>query len=176
MYAIEVPQGADGKPLGDTLFASTQAAYDALPDATKRRIDGRKAVFSGDAYVKHRRETTPAAAPGTKDAADARNALSGVEIVHPLVRTHPRTGRKCLYYSEGAIREIVGLGAAESEELLGEIQRHILRPEFGYRHKWQVGDVVMWDNCSTIHRASSDYELPLRRHMHRTTLSGTVPF
>jgi taurine dioxygenase len=175
MYAIEVPSSPNGEPLGDTLFASTQAAYDGLPDALKKRITGRKAVYSGDHYVGHRRTATPTVAPGTKEASEARNALAGVEIEHPLVRRHPRTGRNCIYFSEGAIKNIVGMDQAESDELLQQLHEHILRPEFRYRHKWQVGDVVFWDNCSVIHKATSDYELPLRRHMHRTTLSGTVP-
>ena len=175
MYAIEVPHGDDGRPLGDTLFASTQAAYDALDESTKRRLHGLRAIYSGDHYVRHRQVATPTSEPGTKDASDARNAMRNIEISHPLVRTHPRTGRKCLYFSEGAIREIAGLPPDESAELLAFLQSHILRPEFAYRHRWQAGDVVLWDNCSTIHKATSDYALPQRRRMHRTTLSGTVP-
>lgn len=175
MYGIEIPRAADGTPRGDTLFASTQAAYDALPDAMKQKLDGKRARFSGDAYVAHRKKTTPAAAPGTTVAAEARNALAGIAIEHPIVRTHPRTGRKCLYWSEGSIECIVGMSPEESAETLAFIAQHVLKPEFAYRHKWQEGDVVLWDNCSVIHKATSDYALPLRRRMHRTTLSGTVP-
>ena len=175
MYALEIPHDENGTPLGDTLFASTQAAYDALPEPTKQRLQGLRAVYSGDHYIRHRQEATPTTAPGTKDASEARNAMRDIEITHPLVRTHPRTGRRCLYFSEGAIKEIAGVSAGESAELLADLHRHILQPQFAYRHRWQVGDVVMWDNCSTIHKATSDYALPLRRRMHRTTLSGTVP-
>ncbi len=175
MHGIEIPMGEDGEALGDTLFASTQAAYDALPAPLKRRIAGRKAVYSGAGYARYRRGSTAAAPDGAAVAAEARDTLNDVEQIHPLVRIHPRTGRNCIYFSEGAIREVSGLTAEETGALLLELQQHIVRPEFIYRHKWRPGDIVLWDNCSAIHRATSDYAAPLRRHMHRTTLTGTTP-
>jgi taurine dioxygenase len=102
----------------------------------------------------------------------AREGVKDVEVVHKLVRIHPRTGRKCLYISEGAIREIVGLDRQESEDLIQELFAHLIRPEVVYRHRWKVGDVVMWDNYSAVHCATGGFDLPLRRRMHRTTLAS----
>ena len=87
-----------------------------------------------------------------------------------MVRVHPRTGRKCIYYSEGAISHVEGMTPEASAPILEAVRQHVLRPEFQYRHVWRVGDVVMWDNCSCIHKASADFDLPKRRRMHRTTL------
>jgi taurine dioxygenase len=91
------------------------------------------------------------------------------------VRQHPRTGRKCLYVVEGVMTHIVGMEPAESAELLAELLAHIVRPEVVHRHRWRVGDVVMWDNYSAVHRATTDFELPARRLMHRTTLRAQQP-
>jgi len=169
LYAREVPE-KDGKPLGDTLFASTTAAYDALPDATKRLLQGRRAVSSyAKGYYRDRksgprRELTEEQKQKTQDAE------------HPIVRTHPHTGKKCLFVNEGYTTCIAGMNEAESEALLGDLLAHVTRPEFIYRHRWKVGDLLMWDNCSTQHRAVMDYALPQRRLMERTTLRGSVPF
>jgi len=176
LYALEVPQ-RDGKVLGDTLFASTAAAYDALPEATKRRIDGLKTINSFRRYVERRHREEAASRPETTgQAARDKHQDAHPDIVHPLVRTHPITGRKCLYIADGTTVEIVGWSQAESDALIGELLAHCTRPEFVYRHSWKVGDVVIWDNCSAMHQALGDYELPARRRMHRTTVEGTRPF
>jgi len=175
LYAIEIPHGADGKPLGDTLFNSMSAAYDALPEDLRRRILGRSAVYSGRRLVDFQIK-----AKGRELTEDEKIAMDDrikriKEITHPLVRVHPRTGRKCIYYSEGAIDHIEGMSHDESERTLEEIRQHVLQPRFTYRHVRRVGDVVMWDNCSAIHKASADFEWPQRRHLHRTTLAATEP-
>jgi taurine dioxygenase len=175
LHALEVPVREDGEPLGDTWFASTAAAYDALPDDLKARVDGRKAVFSTDKYLDYRRTMAPGAGSETgKRSQAALEKLGSGDIEHFLVREHPRTGRKCLYICEHVISRIAGLDREESDRLIAELERHVVRPEFVYRHRWRVGDVVMWDNCSCIHKATGDFELPLRRLMHRTTLSGST--
>lgn len=175
LYAIEIPHGADGRPLGDTLFNSMAAAYDALPDDLRRRILGRNAIYSGRRLVEFQIK-----AKGRPLTPDEQVAMDDrikriKEITHPLVRVHPRTGRKCIYYSEGAIDHIEGMSHDESERTLEEIRQHVLQPRFTYRHVWRVGDIVMWDNCSAIHKASADFEWPQRRHLHRTTLAATEP-
>lgn len=176
LYALEVPQ-LGGEPLGDTLFASTAAAYDALPEATKRRIEGLKTINSYRRYAERRHREEAAKRPeATGQAVRDKNQDAHPDIVHPLVRTHPITGRRCLYVSDGTTVEIVGWSQADSDALIGELLAHITRPEFVYRHRWKVGDVVMWDNCSSIHKALDDYQLPARRRMHRTTVEGTRPF
>jgi taurine dioxygenase len=175
LYALEVPS-RDGEVLGDTLFASTAAAYDALPEATKRRIDGLKTINSFRRYVERRHREAEAVRPeATGQAVRDKHQNAHPDIVHPLVRTHPTTGRKCIYIADGTTVEIVGWSQAESDALIGELLAHCTRPEFVYRHRWQVGDVVIWDNCASIHQAIGDYELPARRRMHRTTVEGTPP-
>jgi taurine dioxygenase len=151
------------------------AAYDALPPDLRRTIEGRRAVYSGERLVDFQtrlknRELTEEEKVGMAE----RAARIGVRI-HPMVRVHPRTGRKCIYYSEGAISHIEGMSHEESAPILEAVRQHVLQPQFQYRHVWRVGDVVMWDNCSCIHKASADFEWPQqRRRMHRTTLASPV--
>ena len=95
------------------------------------------------------------------------------DVVHPIIRTHPFTGRKCIYVNEGFTIGIVGMPEKESQALLRDLFERCAMPENTYRHQWQVGDVVMWDNCATLHRATVDFALPQRRLMQRTTLTGT---
>lgn len=179
LYALEVPHDAKGEPLGDTCVASMYAAYDALPESLRSRIEGRKGVYSLRAYVDFREKT--AAAPAAKDGKlDAegmaqRNAIALDEIAHPLVRVHPRTRRKCVYWSEGAIDRIEGYTREESQQILEDLRAHCLQPKFSYRHRWRVGDILLWDNCSSIHKATGDFEWPThRRRMHRTTLADPI--
>ncbi|MBM3356773.1 MAG: TauD/TfdA family dioxygenase [Betaproteobacteria bacterium] len=169
LYAREVPQ-KDGGPLGDTLFASMTTAYEALPDATKRRLEGLKAVNSYSRGYYRDRKSGP-----RRELTEEQKSITP-DVEHPVARTHPYTGKKCLFVNEGYTTRIVGMSETESEALLAELFAHVARPEFVYRHRWRVGDLVMWDNCSTQHRAVMDYALPQRRHMERTTLHGTAPF
>jgi taurine dioxygenase len=170
MYALEVPH-KDGVPLGDTQFASTAAAYDALPEKMKRKLAGLKATHRfWDRYLRERK-----AAGSDVVISDERRAGTP-DVVQPVIRTHPVTGQKCIYVNEGFTVGIVGMLESESRELLDELFAHCTRPEHVYRHKWRVGDVVMWDNCATLHRATVDFALPQRRLMQRTTLKGTEVF
>jgi len=172
LYAKEVPHRG-GEPLGDTVFANCVAAYEALPEVIKRRLAGARAVHR---YSMRRRvdnsprpKLTPAQLAETPD------------IPHPILRTHPHTGRKALYITAG---ECIGIVLPNGEEmpedealgLIGELDAHCVRPEFCYRHRWRVGDLVMWDNASAMHLAICDYALPQRRLMHRTTVIGSEPF
>lgn len=174
LHALEVPV-RDGEPLGDTWFASTAAAYDALPADMKRKLDGLTAIFSTEKYLAFRARTNrDIDKPSGQASQSALQQLGSGDIEHPLVKVHPRSGRKCLYLCEGVISRVVGLEPAESDELVGFLERHVVRPEFVYRHRWRVGDVVMWDNRSCLHKATGDFELPLRRLMHRTTLANAA--
>ena len=92
------------------------------------------------------------------------------------MRTRPYTGRKSLYVTAGECVGIEGMPKDEAVDLIAELDTHCVRPEFLYLHKWQVGDLLMWDNTSSMHLAICDYTLPERRLMHRTTVIGTVPF
>lgn len=178
LHAIEVPHDDAGKPLGSTWFISMQVAYDALPDDLRRSIEGRTAIYSGKAYVDFRAANTPVD-PKTgrlseADQAGMRERAQNIapEMPHPMVRVHPRTGRKCIYYSEGSISRIEGMSDDEARRVLDALHRHVIQPQFMYKHQWAVGDIVMWDNCSCIHNAIPDFAWPQRRRMHRTTLGN----
>jgi taurine dioxygenase len=172
LYAKEVPHGPDGKPLGDTVFANCIAAYEALPDAMKRRLAGTKAIHR---YSMRRRvDNSP------RPKLTAAQLAETPDIAHPIVRSHPYTGRKALYVTAGECIGIVlpnGEQIPEDEalDLIAELDAHCVRPEFRYRHSWRIGDLVMWDNASAMHLAICDYALPERRLMHRTTVIGPEP-
>jgi taurine dioxygenase len=181
LYALEVPRDANGIILGDTLFASVASSYDALPESLKRRVAGLKALNSlehtfdrsrKDADIRTEQIDTPEI--NRTRVADDQKKL--VEAVHPVIRTHPVTGRKCIFVNDSTTVKVLGVPDSESEDILGELRARCIRQDFVYRHKWQPGDVVMWDNCATQHQAIADYALPQRRRMHRTTITGTVPF
>jgi taurine dioxygenase len=167
-YAREVPM-QDGRPLGDTMFSSMTAAYDALPEETKEKLRGRDAINSYlHGYSRERLGTARAELSPEQKA-------KLPDIAHPAVRTHPYTGKKCLFVNEGYTTRIVGMEQAESDALLAELFAHIVKPQFIYRHQWQVGDFLIWDNCAVQHKAVFDYKLPARRLMERTTVCGAVP-
>lgn len=162
LRALEVPV-QEGRVLGDTVFASMSAAYDALSASMKKRLQGLQATQS----IIHRHQKTLQSGREKDYNAAVR---ADPEAVHPVVRVHPVTGRKCLYVSEGYTASILGLPETESRDLIAELTSHITRPEFHYTHNWRAHDLVMWDDCSTQHKATFDYALPLRRRMHRTTV------
>jgi taurine dioxygenase len=164
LRALEVP-AQNGRTLGDTNFASTSAAYDALPQAMKKRLEGLQAVQS---FVQHLTKTGGAGVK--KDIYATVKADS--EVIHPLVRVHPVNGRRCLYVTEGYTARIVGLPEDESRDLIMELTAQCVKPEFTYLHNWQQHDLVMWDDCSTQHKATFDYPASLPRLMHRTTVIG----
>ncbi len=161
LYALEVPV-LHGLTLGDTAFANAAAAWDALPAELQRFVEGRKGLFD---FTRRKRGQAP----------DAATIARYPPVEHPIARTHPRTGRKCLYINRDDCSGIVGLPTAEAEALIVALADHMVRPEFVYRHKWRQHDLVMWDNCTVQHKAIIDYDLPQRRLLHRLTISGTVP-
>ena len=166
LYAVEIPV-RDGVPLGTTYYASAAAAYDALPEALRTRLDGLRAVHS---FVHH--SARRAARGGTRIEITEELRRKHPDVSQPVVRIHPRTGRKCLYVTEGHTTRILGLEPGESDRLLTQLWEHLRQPQFVYAHRWQVGDLLMWDNCATQHRATCDYALPERRLMHRTATAG----
>lgn len=171
LYSVEIP-ARDGRTFGDTSFAATAAAYDALPEEKKRMLAPLRAIHS----LSHQYEQKLSKGSLRREAMTEEERANVVPPVeHPLVRTHPLTGRKCLYVNEGHTCGIVGMEPSAAMTLLQELFAWTVRPEFVYRHRWQVGDFVIWDNIVTLHKASFDYELPLRRLMHRTTVEGGIP-
>jgi taurine dioxygenase len=169
LYALQIPV-RDGAPLGDTRYVSTTAAYDALDEATKLRLQGLRVVQSyayhldmlGERGLRTRPEMTE----------EQRSRLA--EVSHPLVRTHPITGRKLLYATEGFSARIEGLPEAESRALLDRLCAHVVREAFMYRHRWAEGDLLVWDNCATQHLATFDYGAMPRR-LHRCGTGGPAP-
>ena len=147
LYAVELPPAG-----GDTEFANVALAYDALPEETRRRIAGMRVLFR----------------PAFDD--------SRPPVEHPLVRTHPDTGRRSLYLGNHAT-QISGLPEAEGAALLAALLRHATQRQFVYAHRWQLGELVMWDNRCLLHRAVADFDATRhRRVMHRSVVKGGVPF
>ena len=166
LYALEVPV-ENGVALGNTLFSSAAAAHDSLSAEKQRRIAGLRVVHQ----VAGRRART---GTGQHDQAQRREMPP---VVHPLVRTHPHTGRKCLYVTKGECEGIEGMAQAEALTLIDELADLIVEPRFHHTHRWRVRDLLMWDNCTVQHLASFDYQWPRhRRLMHRVTVGGSVPF
>ncbi len=167
LYAKEVPHRGGG-PLGDTVFANAVAAYEALPQSMKARLDDLQAI--------HRYSARRRVADSPRPKLSRQQLDETPDIAHPIVRTHPFTGRKSLYVTAGECVGVEGMPEDEAVDLIAELDAHIVRPEFLYRHQWRVGDLLMWDNAAAMHLAICDYALPERRLMHRTTVIGSVPF
>ena len=167
LYAIEVPL-RDGEPLGDTLFASMGAAYDALDPALKARLEGLVAVHHFSKFYDYMITEKGSDRPKLTEAQKATKP----PVTHPMVVRHPYTGRKCLYADPGYTIGILGLSERESGALLDELFAFQIGPEFLYRHKWRVGDVLIWDNIATIHMATGGYAPHEHRLMWRTQVLG----
>jgi taurine dioxygenase len=148
---------------GDTMFTNMYLAYETLSEKMKAIVDPLHAVHDMT-VARHSRGRDPA------DLAEVRKR--NPPVAHPMVRVHPETGRKALYVSEMTTTGIVGLTDEEAEPLLGFLYRHCVQPEFTYRHKWQVDDLIAWDNRCTMHLALSDYDIEVPRRLYRTTLLG----
>ncbi|MCZ4316508.1 taurine dioxygenase [Comamonadaceae bacterium G21597-S1] len=158
------PQG------GDTLWSSNIAAFEALSAPMRRMLDGLTAEHDMvKSFPAHRFARTPDERVRWEAACKANPP-----VVHPVVRTHPESGRKGLFVSEGFTTRILQLSAAESDATLRMLIAHAARPEFTVRWRWKVGDFAFWDNRLTQHYAVADY-LPHRRVMHRATILGDRP-
>lgn len=161
LHAIKVPPSG-----GDTQFCNARLAYEALPAHTKARIDGLHIVHD---WVASR--INSGTSPATEEQKCARPP-----VAHPLVRTHPDNGAKSLYLGVHA-SHVAGLSKPKSNKLLAELTAHIGQEEFIYTHRWQRGDVVMWDNRCLLHRALPNYEIArFPRILNRTVVVGTKPY
>lgn len=169
LYAVLTPPKG-----GDTLYVNTAAAYDALSEGMKRMLDGLSGVCSGG--QKHKKGGGRAAhlarinalSPQNLDAADA------YEAKHPVVRTHPETGRKALYVSSLHTIRFDGFTEEESKPLIDWLTHHCARPEFSCRVRWEPGQLTIWDNRTTLHNAIHDYRGE-RRRMRRLTVGPERP-
>lgn len=139
LYAVAVPSRG-----GDTHFASGYAAHDALPARLRERLKGRRGAFTYGGRKKH------VALLNTEDR-------EWQPVFHPILRIHPESGRTSLYFDPGKILFIEGLEAAESDALIDELAALMIQPEAEYRHTWEKGDIVIWDNRCSYHKAAGDY-------------------
>jgi len=157
---------------GDTLFANMYLAYDALPEAVKSKIKNLHGI-NASSKLKNKRVTI------SKDRPDGdeyyKAVLGKPDAIHPIVRTHPETGKKALYVSPRFTIAIAELDNAEGQSLLDYLFDHQMRQEFRYDHKWKDGDLVMWDNRCLLHCAGGGYKYPDTRVMHRTVIAGERP-
>jgi taurine dioxygenase len=150
---------------GDTMFANQYLAYEALSPRLKSLLDDLEAEHSASLLAeRNNRESNNVRIPDTP-----------TPVRHPVVRTHPDSGRKALYVSPAFTTGIVGLEAQESRALLAFLYEHATQPRFVYRHRWRVGDVVMFDNRCLMHYVVLDYPPEMHRRMHRTTAGGDRP-
>ena len=165
LHAQELP--AEG---GDTLFANQHAAWDALPDELKREVEGLQAEHWYLARYDELRRRNPYRPQLTQAQIDEVRPVS-----HPVVRTHPETGRRALFVSEHFTTRILGVSEQRSRELLDLLFDYGTRAEHVYRHQWKPHDMVFWDNRSLMHLAAGCPD-HLRRKLYRTTIEGDVPF
>ena len=165
LYAIELFRTGGGT----TGIANMRAAYDSLPESLKKRIDGMKTVYviarSASKNVNTDRLAWPAAAKPEP-------------VIHPLVRINPDTGRKAVYFHPGRVENIVGMTPEDSGKLLGELLERALKSDYVYNHDWTLGDMLIWDNRSALHKANYDYDptdMTQHRCMYRMLVNGERP-
>ena len=157
LYAMEVPPSG-----GDTYFANMFQAYEELPETLKKRIEGRRVIHD----CAH--NSAGMLRKGYQEISDVRDTPGAR---HPLVRTDPISGRKCLFLGRRPHAYIVGLEVAESDDLLDALWAHVSQPRYAMRHQWRQGDILMWQNLSVLHRRDS-FDPNSRRIMHRAQLKG----
>ena len=161
LYGIEIPH-RDGEPLGNTEFCNMHAAYDELPEALKTQLDGMSITHNFEKFWEKMRLEKGQRPPLT----DAQRAAKP-PVSHPIFMTHPITGKKVLYANPGYSMRINELPEAESDEILAFLFKHQLQEKYQYRHRWSVGDVLMWDNMGTLHNAVPDYRPDEHRYIKR---------
>ena len=165
LHAQELPNVG-----GDTLFANMHLAWDELPAHLRSAVEGRRAEHTYLARYAELQKRSP-----WRPNLSAEQIAEVKPVVHPIVRTHPETGRKALFVSEHFTTRIVDLPEDESRALLAEFFAHSVQPQFIYRHRWREHDLVFWDNRSLMHLAAGTPD-HLRRKMYRTTIEGDTPF
>jgi taurine dioxygenase len=159
LHAVKLPDRG-----GDTQYVNMHRAYEDLPDAMKRRIDGMRAMH---VYQSRFSERKLMALPDTARVPDG--------VWHPLVRTHPESGRRSIYLNPIRTEAIEGMEEADALALLDELLTHATQPQFEYRHQWRPGDMVMWDNRCLLHKANGDYDMGQVRYLYRIMLKGDAP-
>ncbi len=162
LYAVQLPDTG-----GDTGVCNMAAAYESLPDATRKKIDGAQTanVNQGRAAVRE-----------SPKGLELEAKKKSVPIFHPLVRTHPENGRKALWFHTVKTDYVTGFTPEETRTLLQDLLATAVKPEFVYRHKWHKGDMLIWDNRQAMHQAYHDYDPGQHRMLYRLLLEGDRPF
>ena len=172
LYGLTIPRRSDGTPLGCTEFANMHAAYDDLPEDMKQRLEGLTATHDFNKFWEMmRREKGSSRPPLTPEQRAKKPPVS-----HPVVMTHPITGRKVLYANPGYTVKIDGLPEDESAELLAFLFRHQLDEKYRYKHLWNEHDVLMWENIGTLHNAVADYGPDQHRYIKRCQVMADKVF
>jgi taurine dioxygenase len=174
LYSIEIPHDDNGEALGDTLFASAADAYDDLSAEDKDFVAKNRGImqYNRRQEIKRQERMHDHPRPPISDEVKAKTP----DISQPMVRTHPLTGRKSVYVNQTYTFGIEGVSEDEASPVLKRLYDHVTRDDNVYRHKWQVGDLLMWDNALTQHKAIGDYKHPHRRRLIRTSVTGTEVF
>ncbi|WP_431284323.1 TauD/TfdA dioxygenase family protein [Humitalea sp. 24SJ18S-53] len=162
LRSLEIPAAG-----GDTSYLNMEAAYAALPEALKARVAGRS-IKHDAVYVSSGKQRPGTVAPASGDIRDIAGA------VHPIVRTHPETGRPSLYLGKRSNAYVLGLEVADSERLLDALWAHVLGGDFIWTQQWRLGDMLIWDNRCTMHRREA-FESTERRLLHRCVVKGQKP-
>ncbi len=166
LYAIESP------PAGATTrFIDARAAYDALPQTDRNRVDAMQGVYDIVTFDNEMRRQDPHRPPLTEEKIRRNPPVS-----HPIARTHPVTGAKSLYFAADIIARIDGMSDEESRSVVDGLLSHASQPEFVYAHRWKDGDVVIWDNRCTLHTATPFDADKYRRLLYRTVIAGETPY
>jgi alpha-ketoglutarate-dependent taurine dioxygenase len=168
LYALEVPQ-RNGRPLGATEFSSMHAAYEGLPENLKTKLDGMTVLHDFNKFWEMMRREKGSKRPPLTEA----QRKTKPPVSHPILLVHPITGKKVLYANPGYSMRINELPEKESDELLGFLFEHQLKPEYRYRHEWAKGDLLMWENFGTIHNAIADYGPGEHRLIKRCQVMAT---
>jgi len=163
LYPVALPSHGGG-----TSVANMQAAYEALPEDVQRQISGMRTlnVRLGSAVK--------VSGPSSAAEDQANSKLAPVE--QPLVRTHPVTGKKAVYFHRKKVENIVGMTPEESQDFLAGLLDQVIRDEFVYTHKWRMGDMLIWDNRSALHKAGTDFDPAEHRRLYRAIIQGERPF
>ena len=168
LYALQVPR-RNGQVLGDTEFSSMHAAYEGLPHQLKTRLEGKTVLHDFNKFWEMMRREKGSKRPPLTEA----QRKSKPPVSHPIFLTHPITGRKVLYANPGYSMRINELPEKESDETLGFLFEHQLKPEYRYRHQWSEEDLLMWENFGTIHSAVADYGPDEHRLIRRCQVMAT---
>ncbi len=163
LYAVEVP--AEG---GDTLLADMCAAYDALPEDKRAELDG--------LTVHHSYEHLMTTRLYQRRELSAQLKAENPDVVHPLIRTHPANGRKALWPSSGTVKGVIGMDNPQGVDLVDSLVEYATQEQFVYRHQWQVGDLLVWDNRCSLHTGTLFDDKKYVREAHRLWVKGDKPF